>query len=141
MDLKHDISTDVAKLESIQFLPTEKGIKAVVIMCWPLTDGHTEALGCAYVFDKKGIPQEGLNDVAIDLIVREGQVMLHGIAYRPELIHKFKVYKEGDQGLWCQARLHFSSRHEDLLNFLTTVQKDDVRFSISPAQGELPLQS
>ncbi len=140
MELKRSITTGHAKLESIQFVPTEKDPKAVLLVSFPLIGDHSSALGCPYVFDRTGIPQDGLTDVALDLTVRDAHIKLSEASYKPDLIHKFKVYIDGDKGLHCQTRIHMNGHFHDLVDFLTNVNKSEFDLVIEPSQAELPLE-
>lgn len=143
MELRKRLSFSDARIESITLVPTEKEPKCVLLMAASLLPDAAELLGCDWAY-KEGIPREGLQDLALNGILRDvelhlptGSDMAQYESYFPELIHKFKLKRVQDAKLEVTFRVHETRRFADLLELLAAVNKESFEAAIRPRQGEL----
>src|SRR5690349_2683967 len=102
MELKQRLNFSDARIESITLVPTEKDPKCVLLLAASLLPDNAALLGCEWAF-KDGIPREGLQDMALDGILRDVELHLpvgtrlsEYDFYFPELIHKWKLKRVQD---------------------------------------------
>jgi hypothetical protein len=130
-----------ANLDSLTLQPTEKGLKAVLLLSAPLTTELAEDLKCGFVYDTAGNPREHIKAVPLDHVIRDVDIHLPSgtsegafDALRPELIHSIKVTKEDEFKLSVSMRVHVCGKNFDLLSFAETWSKKEFEFALTSLQ-------
>jgi hypothetical protein len=132
-----------ANLDSLTLQPTEKGLKAVLLLSAPLTTDLADAIKCGFVYDSQGNPREHIKAVPLDHVIRDVDVHLPSgtsegayDVFRPELIHSIKVTKEDEFKLSVSMRAHVCGKNFELLSFAETWSKKEFEFAVTSLQNE-----
>lgn len=125
-----------SELKTLTLQPTEKGLKAILFIEADLSAEAAEHLNASYVFDAKGNAREGIKGLSLDRTLRDVDFALGdmGEAYRPDMIHAFKVTSEGTDAR-VSFRVHISDKNGELLEFAEGVNKDSFESAIVASQG------
>lgn len=121
-------------------------MKSVLVMEGQLTYGLAQKLMCdGMLFDGKGRPRpfagavnlaKGIKDAEIAIPQNKGDGLTVIQCDVPKLSVKH-FENDDDQDLRLTARIHCSSNHHDLLDFVMDKRKAEIKFELRKRQGEL----
>lgn len=143
MDIRSILQFSQAHIESLTFQPAEKDPTASLVLSANLDPELAAKMRCEHaVFGGEGKPHPHVTRLDLgEAKLRDIDLSLPGVddgafdTYRPELIYGFRVEVDG-----MLARLHMRARikgrYDELVCFLSRINKDSFDFAIRSLQEE-----